>query len=135
MSTFIPTETLPPMNPQGVVTTQQFHPTSCMPSLPASLIQWNVHLYTCKWSSYLNAGIYAIPPPPVKTPPKLRAVEEVMKITQGQMLHASLRRLATELQHSSLGRKKRNKTEILFICLNLVNFCFLLILSYCMSTT
>ena len=84
-----PTVTLPPMNPQ------QFHPTSYNPQQSTS----------------------AIPPPPFNTPPKLRAVEEVMRDIPGTDI-ASLRRLATalareaifgkkELQHSSLTGKNR----------------------------
>ena len=52
---------------------------ACHHFLPCSLIQWNIYLYTHQWSSYLNAGIYPVPPPPVNTPPKLCAVEEVMR--------------------------------------------------------
>ena len=92
-----PTVTLSSMNPQ--VTAQQFHPTSCIPQQSTS------------------AQNYAIPPPPFSTPPKLHAIEEVMRVIPGTDI-ASLRRLATavarevilgkkELQHSSLSGKKR----------------------------
>ena len=81
---------MPIMNPQAVVSTQHSHPISPLPQ--------QTQLFT-------PTQTFVPPPPPFNTPPKLHAVEEVMRDHQGTDVN-SLRRLATAIAREAIFGKK-----------------------------
>ena len=101
MSTSIPTEILPPTNPQGVVTTQQFH--ACHHFLP--VLSSGTAICILINGAATSVQKHAIPPPPFNTLTKLHAVEEVMRDHPGTAV-GNLRQLATGLMRDTIFGKK-----------------------------